>query len=121
MAARNAATPGILAQNHKVCGATEDGRACDIEYDEGQSFHIKHSLLRKPMVNKIYESIAAALADIKDGSTILVGGFGNAGMPFQLIDGLIEQGARDLVVVSNNAGNAEVGLGALLKAGRVRK
>ncbi len=73
------------------------------------------------MVNKIYESIAAALADIKDGSTILVGGFGNAGMPFQLIDGLIEQGARDLVVVSNNAGNAEVGLGALLKAGRVRK
>ncbi len=73
------------------------------------------------MVNKIIDSVAAALADTQDGSTVLVGGFGNAGMPHQLIDGLIEQGARDLVVVSNNAGNGETGLGALLKAGRVRK
>jgi len=73
------------------------------------------------MVNKIFDSVAAALADIQDGATILIGGFGNAGMPHQLIDGLIEQGARDLVVVSNNAGNGDTGLAALLKAGQVRK
>lgn len=73
------------------------------------------------MVNKIIDSVANALADVADGATVLVGGFGNAGMPHQLIDGLIEQGARDLVVVSNNAGNGDTGLAALLKAGRVRK
>ncbi|GAA5235286.1 3-oxoacid CoA-transferase subunit A [Verticiella sediminum] len=73
------------------------------------------------MVNKIFESVAATLADVKDGSTVLIGGFGNAGMPHALVDGLIEQGARDLVVVSNNAGNGETGIAALLKAGRVRK
>ncbi len=73
------------------------------------------------MVNKIIDSIGAALADVADGSTVLIGGFGNAGMPHQLIDGLIEQGARDLIVVSNNAGNGDTGLAALLKAGRVRK
>ncbi|MBU4611029.1 3-oxoacid CoA-transferase subunit A [Achromobacter sp. GG226] len=73
------------------------------------------------MVNKIIDSVAAALADVADGATVLIGGFGNAGMPHQLIDGLIEQGARDLVVVSNNAGNGDTGLAALLKAGRVRK
>ncbi|MGE4335115.1 MAG: 3-oxoacid CoA-transferase subunit A [Pigmentiphaga sp.] len=73
------------------------------------------------MVNKIFDSVAAALADIQDGATVLIGGFGNAGMPHQLIDGLIEQGARDLVVVSNNAGNGDTGLAALLKAGQVRK
>jgi len=76
---------------------------------------------RTSMVNKIFDSVAAALADIQDGATILIGGFGNAGMPHQLIDGLIEQGARDLVVVSNNAGNGDTGLAALLKAGQVRK
>jgi 3-oxoadipate CoA-transferase, alpha subunit len=73
------------------------------------------------MVDKISPSLEAALADVKDGSTVLVGGFGNAGMPFALIDALIAQGARDLTIVSNNAGNAEKGLAALLKAGRVRK
>ena len=73
------------------------------------------------MINKIYDSIASALADVKDGSTILVGGFGDAGLPTALIDGLIEQGARDLVIVSNNAGTGDHGLAALLKAGRVRK
>ncbi|MFF4863345.1 3-oxoacid CoA-transferase subunit A [Streptomyces sp. NPDC002405] len=62
-----------------------------------------------------------AVAGIKDGSTVLVGGFGLAGMPFDLIDALIRQGAGDLTVVSNNAGNGDVGLAALLKAGRVRK
>lgn len=62
-----------------------------------------------------------AVAGIADGATVLVGGFGLAGMPFDLIEALIRQGARDLTVVSNNAGNGEVGLAALLQAGRVRK
>ena len=62
-----------------------------------------------------------AVAGIADGSVVLVGGFGLAGMPFDLIDALIRQGATDLTVVSNNAGNGEVGLAALLQAGRVRK
>jgi 3-oxoadipate CoA-transferase, alpha subunit len=73
------------------------------------------------MVDKISPSLEAAVADIKDGATVLVGGFGNAGMPFALIDALIAQGAKDLTIVSNNAGNAEKGLAALLKAGRVKK
>jgi len=62
-----------------------------------------------------------AVDGIEDGSTVLVGGFGLAGMPFDLIDALIRQGAKDLTIVANNAGNGEVGLAALLKAGRVRK
>ena len=73
------------------------------------------------MINKIVSSIAEALADVHDGATIMIGGFGGAGMPNELIDGLIAQGARDLTIVSNNAGNAEFGLAALLKAGRVLK
>jgi len=73
------------------------------------------------MINKIVASIAEALQDVRDGSTVLVGGFGTAGIPAELIDGLIAQGAKDLVVVNNNAGNADHGLAALLKAGRVRK
>ena len=70
---------------------------------------------------EIVESADAAVAGIEDGSTVLVGGFGLAGMPFDLIDALIRQGAKDLTIVSNNAGNGEVGLAALLAAGRVRK
>ncbi|MFV2176277.1 3-oxoacid CoA-transferase subunit A [Actinomadura sp. LOL_016] len=70
---------------------------------------------------EIFESVDAAVRGIEDGSTVLVGGFGFAGMPFDLIDGLIRQGAKDLTIVSNNAGNGDVGLAALLKAGRVRK
>jgi 3-oxoadipate CoA-transferase, alpha subunit len=62
-----------------------------------------------------------AVASTPDGATVLVGGFGLAGMPSELIDALIEQGARDLTIVSNNAGNGDVGLAALLAAGRVRK
>lgn len=62
-----------------------------------------------------------AVAGIEDGSTILIGGFGLAGMPFDLIDALIRQGAQDLTIVANNAGNAEVGLAALLKTKRVRR
>src|SRR2546427_949865 len=74
-----------------------------------------------PMVNKLFASPEAALADIPDGSTIMIGGFGNAGMPAELIDALIAQGAGELTIVNNNAGNADTGLAALLKAKRVRK
>jgi 3-oxoadipate CoA-transferase alpha subunit len=73
------------------------------------------------VLNKIVESLEAALADVRDGSTVLVGGFGGSGVPEELIDALIAQGARDLTIVNNNAGNGEVGIAALLKAGRVRK
>ena len=73
------------------------------------------------MIDKISPSVEAALAGIADGSTVMIGGFGGAGQPAELIDGLIAQGARDLTIVNNNAGNGEVGLAALLKTGRVRK
>ncbi|MFC4785685.1 3-oxoacid CoA-transferase subunit A [Nocardioides sp. MAHUQ-72] len=69
----------------------------------------------------ICESADEAVADVANGSTVLVGGFGMAGMPVDLIDALIRQGATDLTVVSNNAGNGDTGLAALLAAGRVRK
>jgi 3-oxoadipate CoA-transferase, alpha subunit len=70
---------------------------------------------------QVYETTDEAVAGIEDGSTVLVGGFGLAGMPFDLIEALIRQGAKELTIVSNNAGNGEVGLAALLQAGRVRK
>jgi 3-oxoadipate CoA-transferase alpha subunit len=73
------------------------------------------------MIHKISPSIAAALDGTPDGATVLIGGFGTAGIPSELIDGLIAQGARELTIVNNNAGNGEIGLAALLKAGRVRK
>jgi len=73
------------------------------------------------VIDKIFPSIASALADIEDGSTVLIGGFGTSGIPIELIDGLIAQGAKDLTVVNNNAGNGDAGLAALIKAGRVRK
>jgi 3-oxoadipate CoA-transferase alpha subunit len=73
------------------------------------------------MINKIAPTVADALQDIHDEATIMIGGFGTAGIPNELIDGLIAQGARDLTVVNNNAGNGDTGLAALLKAGRVRK
>ena len=73
------------------------------------------------MIDKIKASMAEALADVKDGATVMISGFGTAGMPFTLIDALIAQGAKDLTVVANNAGNGTTGLAALLKAGRVRK
>jgi 3-oxoadipate CoA-transferase alpha subunit len=73
------------------------------------------------MINKISASITDALAGIQDGATVMIGGFGTAGIPDELINGLIDQGAKDLTVVNNNAGNGDTGLAALLKAGRVRK
>jgi 3-oxoadipate CoA-transferase alpha subunit len=73
------------------------------------------------MINKIVETLEQAVAGIQDGATVLVGGFGGAGQPMALIEALIAQGAKDLTIVNNNAGNAEIGLAALMKAGRVRK
>jgi 3-oxoadipate CoA-transferase, alpha subunit len=73
------------------------------------------------VINKIVATTAMAVADIHDGATVMIGGFGTAGMPSELIDALIARGAKDLTIVNNNAGNGETGLAALLKAGRVRK
>jgi len=73
------------------------------------------------MINKLVPSAEAALSDIADGATVMIGGFGNAGMPAVLIDALIAQGARELTIVNNNAGNADAGLAALIKAKKVRR
>jgi len=73
------------------------------------------------VIDKTSPSVATALADVHDGATIMIGGFGGAGMPVALVDGLIAQGARELTIVANNAGNGETGIAALLKAGRVGK
>ena len=73
------------------------------------------------MIDKVAASVAEALGEVPDGATVLIGGFGTAGIPVELIDGLIAQGTRELTVVNNNAGNGDTGLAALLKAGRVRK
>jgi 3-oxoadipate CoA-transferase alpha subunit len=73
------------------------------------------------MTARVCASADEAVADVADGSVVLVGGFGMAGMPVELIDALIRQGASDLTVVSNNAGNGATGLAALLAEGRVRK
>src|SRR5260221_9929968 len=73
------------------------------------------------MINKQVANIAAALDGVQDGGTVLVGGFGSVGQPNALIEGLIEQGARDLTVVANNAGTGHVGLAKLLAAGRIRR
>lgn len=73
------------------------------------------------MINKIFATQEDAVANVHDGATVMIGGFGNAGMPSGLIDALIAQGARELTIVNNNAGNGDTGLAALLKAKRVRK
>ena len=73
------------------------------------------------MINKILPSAEAALADVPDGATVMIGGFGTAGLPDELVAALLAQGARELTVINNNAGNGESGLAALLAAGRVRK
>ncbi len=73
------------------------------------------------MIDKIQSSCAQAVAGVRDGDTVMTSGFGGAGLPTALVEALIDQGARDLVIVNNNAGNGETGLAALMKAGRVRK
>ena len=79
------------------------------------------AIMAGPMIDKFFASAEAALKDIPDGATVMIGGFGNAGMPAVLIDALIAQGARGLTIVNNNAGNADTGLAALIAAKRVRK
>ncbi|PVZ85589.1 3-oxoadipate CoA-transferase [Serratia sp. S1B] len=73
------------------------------------------------MINKSIASIDSAVADIADGATLMVGGFGPAGQPYALLDALIRRRPRELTLISNNAGNGDFGLAALLKAGCVRK
>ena len=73
------------------------------------------------MIDKIVASAREAMQDVQDGATVMIGGFGTAGLPSELIDALIDRGAKDLTIVNNNAGNGETGLAALLKARRVRK
>lgn len=73
------------------------------------------------MIDKRTSSVASAVSDICDGATVMIGGFGRAGQPVELIDALIAQGAKDLTIVNNNAGNADFGLAALLANGQVRK
>jgi 3-oxoadipate CoA-transferase alpha subunit len=73
------------------------------------------------VINKQYASVAEAVADIPDGSTVMVGGFGASGSPVELIHALIDQGAKGLTVINNNTGNGEVGLAALIGNGQVSK
>jgi len=73
------------------------------------------------MIDKIVASCEVALADVPDGATVMIGGFGTAGLPNELTEALIAQGARDLTIVNNNAGNGDAGLAALIATGRVRK
>ena len=73
------------------------------------------------MINKIVTSAQAALADVQDGATVMIGGFGTAGLPNEMIDALLARGSRELTIVNNNAGNGDTGLAALLAAGQVRK
>jgi len=80
-----------------------------------------NAIILRLVIDKFFPNPEAALADLPDGATVMIGGFGNAGMPAQLIDCLIAQGARELTIVNNNAGNADAGLAALIGAGRVRK
>ncbi len=73
------------------------------------------------MINKIVSSMEQAVADIRSGDRVMIGGFGSSGIPFALIDALLQADATDLVLISNNAGVGDTGIGALLKARKVRK
>ncbi len=107
----------LLLQTAIYCGVPDANTAFRIanqvlaDYDEADAMSR----------TAICDTAAEAVAGIADGATVLVGGFGMAGMPTTLIDALIDQGASDLTIVSNNAGNGDTGLAALLAAGRVRK
>ena len=91
-------------------GDSQVGRGCNPRQPDGNDGNAQEARV----INKIYDSLASAVAGVHDGATIMIGGFGNAGMPSALINALIEQGARDLTIVNNNAGNGETGLAALL-------
>jgi 3-oxoadipate CoA-transferase alpha subunit len=73
------------------------------------------------VIDRIVHSAAQAVADVHDGATVMIGGFGTAGMPAELVDALLAQGARDLTIVSNNAGNGDAGVALLIKEKRVRR
>lgn len=73
------------------------------------------------MINKVVDNVREAVAGMRDGAAIMISGFGDAGMPHQLVDAVIEHGATNLTVISNNAGAGEIGIAALMKANRVRK
>ena len=73
------------------------------------------------MIDKQVASVDAAVADVADGMTVMIGGFGNAGMPVELIEALLRRGARELTIVNNNAGQGDMGLALLIKERRVRK
>jgi 3-oxoadipate CoA-transferase alpha subunit len=73
------------------------------------------------VIEKEVASLAEAVADVPDGATVMIGGFGTAGLPNELVGALLEQGARDLTIINNNAGNGDSGLAALLAARRVKK
>ncbi len=73
------------------------------------------------MIDKTVPTAEAAVADIFDGASVMIGGFGTAGMPDELIDALIARGVGDLTIINNNAGNGETGVAALIREGRVRK
>ena len=109
----------LLLQTAIYCGVPDANSAFRIankvltEYDSTEENRMSRTA--------ICDDAAEAVAGIADGATVLVGGFGMAGMPTRLIDALIDQGATDLTIVSNNAGNGDTGLAALLAAGRVRK
>src|SRR5688572_4477473 len=79
------------------------------------------AIIGRSMINKLVASAAEALADVPNGATVMIGGFGNAGMPAMLIDTLIAQGARELTIVNNNAGNGDTGLAALIREKRVKR
>jgi 3-oxoadipate CoA-transferase alpha subunit len=79
------------------------------------------NILEAMVISKLRADVASAVAGIKDGSTVMIGGFGRAGQPVELIDALLEQGASGLTVVSNNAGNGDTGLAVLIGSGRVER
>jgi 3-oxoadipate CoA-transferase alpha subunit len=93
-------------------------RPCDEKFSNKPVFSRQRYL---PMIDKTCQSLELAVANIHDDATVMIGGFGNAGMPSALIDALIAQGARGLTIVNNNAGNGDTGLAALIKSRRVRK
>lgn len=73
------------------------------------------------MIDKVVASAAEAVSDLHDGAAIMISGFGEAGVPAELIDAVVDHGATDLTIISNNAGTGDIGIAALIKANRVRK
>jgi 3-oxoadipate CoA-transferase alpha subunit len=81
----------------------------------------RNGIVESRVIDKAYADSGAAVADIQSGASVMIGGFGTAGMPDELIDALIDRGVGDLTIINNNAGNGEHGVAALIREGRVRK